>query len=135
LAWSVTGVVLVVALFLREGTPPANRAEAPNVVVEQPQARTQALPTVERPQGRAQFTTPATPSQTVEQRRASTAVAPSAPSTLTVIVENIEVPEDAVTIEPVQIEPLWPNPLEPELMESPMPLRAEWVELEPIVIE
>ena len=42
---------------------------------------------------------------------------------------------DADAIESVQIEPLDPSPLDIELMEIPMPLRAERIEIEPIAIE
>ena len=43
--------------------------------------------------------------------------------------------EDYVVIEPLSDGPLDDQPAEVEWMETPMPLLAEWVEIEPLFIE
>jgi hypothetical protein len=43
--------------------------------------------------------------------------------------------EEFVVVEPLPAEPLDDLPVELELMETPMPLRAEWVEIEPLFIQ
>ena len=44
-------------------------------------------------------------------------------------------PEEFVVVEPSPAEALDDRPVELELMETPMPLRAEWVEIEPLFIQ
>jgi hypothetical protein len=58
------------------------------------------------------------------------AALPAAPAS-----ESSLSPEEFVVVEPLLAEPVDDRPMELELMETPMPLRAEWVEIEPLFIQ
>jgi hypothetical protein len=61
-----------------------------------------------------------------ETRRLATGPAPAGPA---------PADDEFVIVEPISDDPLDESPVELELMEPPMPLRAEWVEIEPLSIQ
>jgi hypothetical protein len=124
LAWAATAAaaVLVIAMLGRDDAPaPAPTAPAAPAVAAAP-----AVPAVDVP--------PAQPA-VAAARRVNRAVDRRPPLNVMGDPANLRVPEGAVAVEVVEIAPLMTDTLELEQMEVPMPLRAEWVQIEPLSIE
>jgi hypothetical protein len=118
---AVAATVLLVVGVGRDEAPTTVRPAPPPVVAVGPPA--EAAP-------RVTTLVPAQPPQRVQS-------APERPAFPTPVGATADVTGDAepIVIELVEVEPLRPDPLDMELMEIPMPLRAESVQIDPISIE
>ena len=118
-----TAIVLLAVVTREGGEEPAT-----TVTVAAPQRQVAPIPAPPAsvpPVARASRVTRA-----AEQPAVMEAPPAVAASSLTIAAD-----ETAVVIEPLEIEPLAPVLLEPELIENPVPLRAERIDIEPIVIQ
>jgi hypothetical protein len=126
LAWAggaVAAIVLVIVGLGRDETPVAPRDDAPPVVAVTPPA--DPPPAVTR----------LSPEPAPRTRNGAPRPALVTPDRGTSQVTGDPVAEEPLVIELVEIEPLGPDPLDMELMEIPMPLRAESLQIDPISIE
>jgi hypothetical protein len=132
--WQVSAAAAAVAVLIAVWTvsgpspgPGSARPEAPVVAVAPPGASPPAVspPRVARPER-------ATPPRV---ERAAVEPVPVERALEIVDVVAAGATDGEVVIEPLAIEPLATEPLDLELMETPMPLRAERIEIDPIVVQ
>jgi len=128
LVWTGAAAAAVVLLIVG-----LEREDAPAPVVPGSPPAVVAVPDAPPPPEASIATTPRAPAPRARVAPARVAV-PAAPDIMTTE-PAVASAEDALVIELVEIEPLVSEPLELELMEVPMPLRAERIEIDPLPVE